>query len=81
MRSEQEVRDAVAGLNHQIVEWRKIPTGPPIFVALVDAEAMVAKWREAQTPPASSTPTAAPAVAVQTNAARRRRWWRRLQAR
>jgi hypothetical protein len=85
MRSEQEVRDAVAELNYQIVEWRKIPTGPPIFVALVDAEAMVAKWREAQTPPvaqpASSRPTAAPSVAVQSNAPRRRRWWRRRQAR
>lgn len=85
MRSEQEVRDAVAELNSQIAEWRKIPTGPPIFVALVDAEAMVAKWREAQAPPvaqsASSPPTAAPSVAVQTNAPLRRQWWRRRQAR
>lgn len=85
MRSEQEVRDAVAELNYQIVEWRKIPTGPPIFVALVDAEAMVAKWREAQTPPvapsASSRPTVAPSLIVTANAAPRRRWWRRQQAR
>jgi hypothetical protein len=85
MRSEQEVRDAVAELNYQIVEWRKIPTGPPIFVALVDAEAMVARWRAAQTPPtapsASSPPTAAPSVAVKANAPRRRRWWRRRRAR
>jgi hypothetical protein len=85
MRSEQEVRDAVAELNYQIVEWRKIPTGPPIFVALVDAEAMVAKWREAQVlpvpPSASSPPTAAPSVALRPDAPRRRRWWRRQQAR
>jgi hypothetical protein len=85
MRSEQEVRDAVAELNYQIVEWRKIPTGPALFVALVDAEAMVARWREAQTPPvapsASSQPTAAPSVAVKANAPLRRRWWHRRQAR
>jgi hypothetical protein len=85
MRSEQEVRDAVAELNYQIVEWRKIPTGPPIFVALVDTEAMVAKWREAQTPPvapsASSPPATAPSVAVEAPAPPRRRWWRRRQAR
>ena len=84
MRSEQEVRDAVAELNYRIVEWRKIPTGPPIFVALVDTETMVAKWREAQTPeppPASSPPTTAPSVAVEAAPPPRRRWWRRRQAR
>lgn len=60
--SEQEVRDAVDELNYRIKEWRKIPIGPPVFVPLVDAEAMVGKWREAQQPPApaavSSGPTA-----------------------
>jgi len=84
MRSEQEVRDAVAELNYQIVEWRKIPIGPPIFVALVDAEAMVAKWREARVPPPSSgfpPPTAARSVALRPDGHRRRRWWRRQQAR
>jgi Domain of unknown function (DUF1992) len=82
--SEQEVRDAVAELNYQIVEWRKIPIGPPIFVALVDAEAMVASWREAQallaaprpgtSPPA---PAAKPPAPVRADASPRRRWWRR----
>jgi Domain of unknown function (DUF1992) len=85
MRSEQEVRDAVAQLNYQIAEWRKIPIGPPIFVALMDAEAMVAKWREAQVPPASPTgsslPAAAPSVDLRPDVPRRRRWWRRQQAR
>jgi hypothetical protein len=85
MRSEQEVRDAVAELNYQIVEWRKIPTGPPIFVALVDAEAMVAKWREARTPPVapsvSSPPAAVPSVAINANAPPRRRLLRRRHTR
>jgi Domain of unknown function (DUF1992) len=87
MRSEQEVRDAVAELNYQIAEWRKIPIGPPIFVALVDAEAMVARWREAQLPPRpqsgswSSPPTAESSTALRPDGPRRRRWWRRQQAR
>jgi Domain of unknown function (DUF1992) len=46
LRSEEEVRGAVAELNRQIAEWRRIPHGPPIFVRLVDADAMVARWRE-----------------------------------
>jgi hypothetical protein len=48
--SEEEVRTAVAELNRQIVEWRRIPHGPPIFVRLVDADAMVTRWRDRRTP-------------------------------
>ena len=46
--SEQEVREAVAELNHRIKEWRRIPVGPPIFVPLVDEELMLSSWREAR---------------------------------
>jgi Domain of unknown function (DUF1992) len=71
--SEEEVRDAVAELNHRIREWRKIPIGPPIFVPLVAEETMLSRWRERQpaTPPAEAGPARAPASA-------RLRWWRRL---
>jgi hypothetical protein len=70
MASEQDVRDAVAELNHGIQAWRRIPVGPPIFVPLVDEEAMVSRWRTAQPRPASPSPvppdqpaeTAAPAA-------------------
>src|SRR5215471_14642605 len=73
--SEQEVRDVVADLNHRIMEWRKIPLGPPIFVPLVDEEKMLGRWRERQpatppTPPAGAGPARTPAA--------RPRWWRRL---
>ena len=73
--SEQEVRDAVAELNQRIMEWRKIPLGPPIFVPLVDEEKMLSMWRERQpaTPPGSAAdvgPAGVPRPA-------RRRWWRR----
>jgi len=89
LRSEEEVRDAVAELNRQIVEWRRIPHGPPIFVRLVDADAMVSRWRDRR---AASAPAARRAVdtrriaaAAQRPAAqpaRARLWrrgWRRLR--
>jgi hypothetical protein len=78
LRSEQEVRDTVAELNHRIMEWRRIPLGPPIFVALVDEEEMVGRWRDGQ---AATPPPAPPADAghhaTGTESVRRRRWYRR----
>jgi len=77
--SEQEVRDVVADLNARIMEWRKIPIGPPIFVPLVDEEKMLSRWRErppetAPGPPASPAAGAGPARAARSA---RPRWWRR----
>jgi len=48
MRSEAEVRETVADLNRRIVEWRRIPVGPPIHVRLVSVDEMVNRWRSAQ---------------------------------
>ena len=48
MRSEEEVREAVSELNRRIVEWRKIPDGPPIYVRLVNKDEMIARWHAAQ---------------------------------
>jgi Domain of unknown function (DUF1992) len=77
MRSEDEVRELVGDLNRQILEWRKIPLGPPIFVRLVDKEEMVSRWRAAQAanrPRPSGVPTPAP----ESRPRRRRRWpWQR----
>ena len=75
LRSEQEVRDVVADLNRRIMDWRKIPVGPPVFVPLVDEEKMLGRWRERQpaTPPASPA-DARPAHSAQPS---RPRWWRR----
>jgi hypothetical protein len=66
MRSEEEVREAVAELNHQIREWRRIPLGPPIFVPLVDEDAMVSRWRAARPSPAASSSAAPEAAAATT---------------
>jgi hypothetical protein len=46
--SEAAVRAAVADLNRRIMDWRRIPVGPPVYVKLVDADVIVAAWREAR---------------------------------
>jgi len=86
--SEQEVRECVAELNDRIMEWRRLPIGPPIFVPLVDSEAMVAKWR-AERPeprPGDAAGRALRLADAELRADRsgegrpgRRRWWRRAQ--
>jgi Domain of unknown function (DUF1992) len=77
LRSEQEVRDVVADLNDRIMEWRKIPIGPPIFVPLVDEENMLSRWRERQ-PVTAPTPSAADVSPAHAARSARPRWWRRL---
>jgi hypothetical protein len=47
-RSEAEVREAAADLNRRIVEWRRIPVGPPIHVRLVNADDLADRWRAAR---------------------------------
>ena len=75
LASEDDVRSAVADLNERITEWRRIPLGPPIFVPLVDEDAMVATWRAAHPDP---EPLAAPSGEVHGQVvARPKRWWRR----
>ena len=46
--AEAALRAAVADLNRRIMDWRRIPVGPPVYVKLVDEEALVAAWREAR---------------------------------
>jgi hypothetical protein len=72
--SERAVIDAVAGLNERIMAWRRLPLGPPIFVALVDEDAMLGRWRAAQ----AGRPSAAAADdgKAADPAPARRRWWR-----
>jgi hypothetical protein len=78
MRSEDEVREAVGELNHQIREWRRIPLGPPIFVPLVDEDAMVSRWHAARSAPAALQPQTpvpeAGAAGAEASSGRSRRW-------
>jgi hypothetical protein len=75
LRSEQEVREAVAGLNQRILQWRRLPEGPPIYLPLVKEETMVARWQDAQPRPSSPVPAAALTTSL------RPRWWHRLSRR
>lgn len=45
--SEDEVRAVARELNHRIVQWRRFPSGPPVFVPLADTDALVERWRAA----------------------------------
>jgi DnaJ homologue, subfamily C, member 28, conserved domain len=70
--AEHEVRELVGELNRRILEWRRIPVGPPVYLRLIDEEAMVARWREAHPRPVA--PIQAPR---QEPAAPQTRRWRR----
>jgi hypothetical protein len=76
LRSEQDVREVVRDLNRRILEWRRIPEGPPIHLRLVNEEDMLARWRETRTRPAEPQPQPRP---QQPPAPARPRWWRRRQ--
>jgi hypothetical protein len=81
LRSEQEVRDVIAELNRRIMDWRRIPLGPPIFVPLVDEDAMVSRWRRGQSvTPSTSSPADGTGEARETEPVRNR-WWHRLSGR
>ena len=67
-RSEAEVREAAADLNRRIVEWRRIPVGPPVHVRLVNADDLVARWRKAPATRVARTPPG-PGAAGGTSAA------------
>jgi hypothetical protein len=80
-RSEEEVREVAADINRRIVEWRRIPVGPPIHVRLVNADDLVARWRAARPariaqpqPRAAASQSPQPPSGGKT---RRQRWWPR----
>ncbi|WP_300018889.1 DUF1992 domain-containing protein [Pseudonocardia sp.] len=70
LRSEREVRDAVAELNLRVVEHLRFPSGPRIPIRVVDADATVARWRAGREPATAPSP-ARPEPPART------RWWRR----
>ena len=91
LRSEEEVRDAVKELNRLIVDARRNPEGPAIFVPLVNQDEMVARWKaahEARPPAPPGTDSASGAgpspgagagagATAEGGTSSRRRWWRR----
>lgn len=88
MRSEAEVRETFGDLNRRIIEWRRIPVGPPIHVRLVNIDEMVARWRAshaanaaAQPGEPAQPPPAAAQSPRQARPVRRRPWLPRLRRR
>jgi DnaJ-like protein len=87
LRSEEDVREVVKDLNRRILEWRRIPEGPPIYLRLVNEEDMVARWRETRARPAAPAPpgpqpqSPPPGPQPQPPPAASRRWWRRRRDR
>jgi Domain of unknown function (DUF1992) len=72
LSSEREVREVAGELNRRIRQWRRIPVGPPVYLRLIDEEAMVTRWREAHLRPAAPARAGLPEPP-----APRPRWWRR----
>lgn len=80
LRSERQVRDAVAELNTRIMDWLRAPSGPQIPIRPADADSVVDQWhadRAAAQPP---TQQAAPAPTEPSRGVTSARlsWWRRL---
>jgi hypothetical protein len=75
LRSEQAVREVVEALNQRILQWRRIPEGPPVYLPLVNEETMLARWRDAHPEPSF------PAPADPDTNFPRPRWWHRLSRR
>jgi hypothetical protein len=79
LRTEQEVRETVRELNRRIMDWRRSPVGPPIFVPVVDEEQAVAGWREERPVRAPARPVAA--ADREAGGTGRAGWWRRFTQR
>jgi hypothetical protein len=80
-RSEEEIREVAADINRRIVEWRRIPVGPPVHVPLVKTDDLVARWRAAQaarpkTGAAAGPRPLTPEPPQAPPGSRPRRWWR-----
>src|SRR5258705_9987350 len=58
LRSEDEGREVVKGLNPRIAEWRRNPDRPPGYLRLVDEEGTVTRGRGGE--PGPSAPGPAP---------------------
>jgi hypothetical protein len=73
--SESHVREAVDELNERIMNWRRLPVGPPIFVPLVDGEEMLRRWADGHAA-AESGPGVSAAGSDRTGSAApaKRRW-------
>lgn len=81
MRSEREVREAVSELNDRIVRWLRMPSGPPVPIAPVKVEEVVAEWKAGREAARAARAGAGASRGEQRAAPADQagfRWWRRL---
>jgi hypothetical protein len=78
--TEQAVRDVVATLNQQIMEWLRAPSGPQVPVGPVDADDAVRQWRADRTD-VSSEASAPTGQATTQEPEHRTSWWHRFTRR
>ncbi|MFE7747370.1 DUF1992 domain-containing protein [Nocardia sp. NPDC057455] len=84
--SERQVRAAVSELNKRIVDWLRMPEGPFVPIAPVNADDIVEQWRHARESarPKREQPSRTIAAASRSRAGEattRPRWWRRWRRR
>jgi Domain of unknown function (DUF1992) len=80
--SQEQVREAAAELNEQIIKWRRLPQDPPVFVPLVDTEGLVKLWLTArEADELNRVPEPAEIEIQAPPASPASRWWRRRQRR
>ncbi|MCX2732612.1 DUF1992 domain-containing protein [Saccharopolyspora sp. NFXS83] len=71
--TEQDVRDLAGDLNRRIVAWLRTPSGPPVPLATVRVDDLVARWRDDR---ATTTPNAPAQPAEHRHVERDGRWRR-----
>lgn len=69
LRTEDEVREVVGDLNRRIMDYVRVPEGPPVPVHPVKADKIIEQWRAEREEALKDVPEPEPAP--------RRRWWRR----
>lgn len=74
LRTEKEVREVVARLNREIVDWLRAPTGPQVPVRPVSVDDVVAQWR-AERP---AVPVVQPETTI-PEPPKKKRWFRRAR--
>ncbi len=80
LRSEQEVREVVGSINRRILEWRRIPVGPPVFLPLVNVEMVISRWQDGQPVTPSTSSPASARHQTRDRESPRPRWWHRLRS-
>jgi hypothetical protein len=79
--SEAALRATITDLNRRVMDWRRLPVGPPVYVKLCDEEALVAAWREARARRRAEAERAERAAGLPPAGRRRAGWLRRPRER